>query len=170
MELYVLRHGIAVDRGEPGYAVDADRPLTAEGLKKMRQIAQGMKSMELSFDLVLSSPYLRAKQTAEIVAGVLMIEKHMELSMNLEPDGSIKSLLAELKKNYAGRRSVLVVGHEPLLSQLISVLVSGNDGLLIVMKKGGLCKLTIDELTIGRCAALDWLMTPRQMMCLKECR
>ena len=68
MNLYILRHGIAVEHGAPGYAKDADRPLTPEGERKLGQIAEAMKALELTFDLILSSPYLRARQTAEIVA------------------------------------------------------------------------------------------------------
>ena len=75
MKLYILRHGIAVEPGTPGYETDADRPLTSEGERKMRQIAGAMEALELSFDLILSSPYLRARQTAEIVAEVLTARK-----------------------------------------------------------------------------------------------
>ena len=64
MNLYILRHGIAVERGTPGYAKDADRPLTLEGERKLQLIAQAMKALDLAFDLILSSPYLRARQTA----------------------------------------------------------------------------------------------------------
>ena len=71
MELYILRHGIAVERGTPGYRKDADRPLTPEGKEKVHQIAEAILGMELKFDLILSSPYARAEQTAKIVAGEL---------------------------------------------------------------------------------------------------
>lgn len=167
MDLYVLRHGIAVERGTAGYDVDAERPLTADGKKKMRQIANAMKAMDLSFDLILSSPYVRAKQTAEIVAGVLMVEKNLELSLNLEPEGSFQHLVNELRECYATRRSVLLIGHEPQMSQAISIFLAGTDGVLIVMKKGGLCKLKINDLIPGRCAELDWFLTPRQLRRIK---
>ena len=75
MDLYLLRHGIAVEPGSPGYAKDADRPLTPEGERKLGQIAEAMEALELSFDLILSSPYVRARQTAEIVAATLKARK-----------------------------------------------------------------------------------------------
>ena len=71
MNLYLLRHGIAVEPGTPGFAHDADRALTPEGERKLGKIAEAMEAMELRFDRVLSSPYLRARQTAEIIAKAL---------------------------------------------------------------------------------------------------
>ena len=163
MKLYVLRHGIAVEPGTPGYATDADRPLTPEGERKLRQIAKAMEALELSFDLILSSPYLRARQTAEIVAEVLKARKKLELSDCLMPGGSTKKLVELLKGLHPCPESVLLVGHEPYLSGLISLLVSGREAFAVIMKKGGLCKLSTESLAHGRCAALEWLLTPKQM-------
>src|SRR5207249_3311762 len=78
MTLFILRHGLAVEPGTRDYPNDADRPLTAEGRSKLRQIAQAMKKLELEFDVILSSPYTRARQTAEIVADKLGARKHLE--------------------------------------------------------------------------------------------
>ena len=163
MNLYVLRHGIAVEPGTPGYERDADRPLTPEGERKLRQIAEAMEALELSFDLILSSPYLRALQTAEIVAKALKGRKKVELSESLTPGGSTKKLVELLNRVQPSPESVLLVGHEPYLSGLISLLVSGDAGFAVVMKKGGLCKLSTESLKPGRCAALEWLLTPKQM-------
>src|SRR5512136_509230 len=88
MDLYILRHGIAVERGTPGYAKDADRPLTPEGERKLQLIAEAMEALELKFDLILSSPYARARQTAEVVTGVLHARKQLEFSDSLTPGGS----------------------------------------------------------------------------------
>jgi phosphohistidine phosphatase len=163
MNLYVLRHGIAVEPGTPGYERDADRPLTPEGERKLRQIAEAMEALELSFDLILSSPYLRALQTAEIVAKALKGRKKVELSESLTPGGSTRKLVELLNRVQPSPESVLLVGHEPYLSGLISLLVSGDAGFAVVMKKGGLCKLSTESLKSGRCAALEWLLTPKQM-------
>ena len=163
MKLYVLRHGIAVEPGTPGYANDADRPLTPEGERKLRQIAEAMEALELSFDLILSSPYLRARQTAEIIAEGLKAHKKLELSDSLTPGGSTKKLVELLNRLQPSPESVLLVGHEPYLSGLISLLASGRETLAVVMKKGGLCKLTTESLKQGRCAVLQWLLTPKQM-------
>jgi len=163
MNLYILRHGIAVEPGSPGYAKDADRPLTPEGERKLRQVAQAMEALELSFDLILSSPYLRVRQTAESVAEGLKARKRLELTDSLTPGGSTKKLIELLNRLEPSPESVLLVGHEPYLSGLISLLVSGKEAFAVTMKKGGLCKLSIESLQHGRCASLDWLLTPKQM-------
>ena len=163
MNLYILRHGIAVEPGSPGYAKDADRPLTPEGERKLRQVAQAMEALGLSFDLILSSPYVRARQTAESVAESLNACKRLELTDSLTPGGSTKKLVELLNRLEPSPQSVLLVGHEPYLSGLISLLVSGTESFTVTMKKGGLCKLSTESLLHGRCAALKWLLTPKQM-------
>jgi phosphohistidine phosphatase len=157
MEIYILRHGIAVERGTPGNKKDSDRPLTPEGEQKMHQIAEAILAMELKFDVILSSPYKRAEQTATIVAGEL--DEEVTFTDLLEPDGNALELIAEINDEKPQR--VLLVGHEPYLSQLISVLTTGGSDAAIELKKGGLCKLTTDKLTFGRCATLHWLLTPK---------
>jgi len=163
MELYLLRHAIAVERGTPGYEMDSKRPLTPDGEEKMERIAEGMRALDLSLNLILSSPYIRARQTADIVAKVFNAQKKMETSVNLAPDGDPKKLISELRESYGSPESILLVGHEPCMSDLASVLLTGRSGLSLVMKKGGLCKLTVDSLQYGRCATLEWLLTPRQL-------
>ena len=163
MELYILRHGIAVEPGTAGYADDSERPLTPKGEGKMKQISKAMKALELSFDRILSSPYVRARQTAEIVAEAFDAARKLDFSGSLTPNGSSKKLIELLDQMDPPPNSVLLVGHEPYLSGLISLLVSGDSNLSIVMKKGGVCKLTVDSLKHGRCAELEWLLTPKQM-------
>jgi len=163
MKIYILRHGIAVEPGTPGYDTDAERPLTPEGERKLKGIADAMRALELSFDLILSSPYLRARQTAELIAEALKERKRLELSDALTPGGSMKKLVELLNRLQPSPDSVLLVGHEPHLSGLISLLVTGKAGCTVVMKKGGLCKLSTESLQPGRCAALEWLLTPKQM-------
>ena len=159
MELYILRHGIAVERGTPGYKKDSDRPLTPEGEEKMRQIADAMRGMDLKFDLILSSPYARAEQTAKIVAGEL--DEDVSYSDYLVPGGNALELIGEINDERPQR--VLLVGHEPDLSSLISVLVTGGSDAGIELKKGGLCRLTTEKLVFGKCARLNWLLTPKQL-------
>ena len=159
MEIYILRHGIAVDRGTPGFKKDSDRPLTKEGEEKMHQIADTMLGMGLKFDLILSSPYLRAEQTAQIVADTL--DREVTLTKTLAPDANALELIAEI--NDEKPHSVLLVGHEPDLSLLISVLVCGTSDSSFELKKGGLCKLTAETITFGRCATLNWLITPKHL-------
>ncbi len=163
MNLYILRHGLAADRGASPSSKDADRPLTPKGKRKLWQIATAMENLGLSFDLILSSPYLRARQTAEIVAEAFESPKKLKLCDALAPDGSVKSLVGFLDRLRPSPKGVVLVGHEPYLSGLISLLVSGESDLRVTLKKGGLCKLSVESLQAGRCASLEWLLTPKQM-------
>jgi phosphohistidine phosphatase len=163
MNLYLLRHGLAVELGTHGLIKDSERPLTPKGERKLWRIAEGMKALELTFELILSSPYVRARQTAEIIAEALHASKTIEFSETLTPGGSTKKLIELLNHLKPDLENVLLVGHEPHLSDFISLLVSGKPGFGVVMKKGGLCKLSVDSLRYGRCAALEWLLTPAQI-------
>lgn len=163
MNLYLLRHGIAVEHGAPGYPKDADRPLTPEGERKLEQIAEAMEALDLNFDVILSSPYVRARQTAEIIAEAFNARKKLEFSNSLACGGDTKELVDYLKRLQPMPQNVLLVGHEPYLSGLVSLLVAGTESCCVVLKKGGLCKLFIESLKHGRCAALAWLLTPKQM-------
>jgi phosphohistidine phosphatase len=163
MEIYILRHGIAVERGTAGYKKDSDRPLTDEGEEKTSQIAKAILTMDLKFDLILSSPYVRAQQTAQIVAAEL--DEEVTFTDFLVPDGNPLELIREINDEKPQR--VLLVGHEPDLSQLISILMTGDSESSIELKKGGLCKLTADRLTFGKCATLNWLLTPKQLRAMQ---
>jgi phosphohistidine phosphatase len=166
MDLYFLRHGVAVDLEVGGGLSDAERPLTAEGQRKMRAIAKGMSALELSFDLVLSSPALRAWQTARIAARGLNALEQLKLADCLAPGADPKQIVENLRRLDPALQRVLLVGHEPDLSQLVSLLVAGNTSLGVVFKKGGLCKLAVESLKPSRCAALEWLLTPKQLIAL----
>lgn len=163
MELYILRHGLAVERGTPGFGDDAMRPLTPKGEKQLRKTVAALREMEPAFDLILSSPLLRAKRTAEIVAAELKLRKRLKLSAALAPGRDPEILIAELNRLKPSPETLLLVGHEPDLSRLISLLVTGDVHLRMDFKKGGLCKLEAEILRGGQCAMLVWLLTPKQM-------
>lgn len=142
---------------------DPERQLTSKGKRQLRQTAAAMKQMGLRYDLILSSPYLRAKQTAEIVAESLKLKRQPEFSDALAPDGSQNILIRQLNELKPAPKNVLLVGHEPYLSCLVSLLTTGDTDLMMDFKKGGLCKLEAGKLSHERCATLVWLLTPRQM-------
>jgi phosphohistidine phosphatase len=162
MNLYILRHGIAVEHGAAGYKNDDERPLTGKGERRMWAIADAIKEMEISFDSIFSSPLVRARQTAEIVAESLKCKKRLELTDTLSPQHSAKPLIEHLQDQRAVD-DILLVGHEPFLSQFISLLISGNPETSVLLKKGGFCKLSTEHLKHGKCATLEWLLTPKQM-------
>jgi phosphohistidine phosphatase len=163
MELFLLRHGIAVVRDDLDFENDAKRPLTPKGKRQLRQIAAAMKKMGLRFDLILSSPFLRAKQTVEIVAKSLKLQKKLAFSGELIPGGDPRTLIRQLNAVHPKANAVLLVGHEPYLSCLISLLTTGRTDLALDFKKGGLCKLETEKLSHDQCATLVWLLTPKQM-------
>ena len=163
MKLFLLRHGLAVERGTRGFEDDAARPLTPKGRRQTRKTVAAMKKLERDFDLVLSSPLLRAKQTAEIVAGGLKLKKQFKFSNALAPGGEPKNLLRQLGRLKPPPEKLLLVGHEPDLSRLVSLLVTGGKQLQLDFKKGGLCQLDVEKLRAGKCATLAWLLTPKQM-------
>jgi len=161
VNLYLLRHGIAVEHGAPGYRNNDDaRPLTPEGTKKMRLIAKTLRQRKLELDLLLTSPLPRALQTAQIVAQVFEAKKKLRIWDELAVDGDPKAVIRLLRQHHSSAENVMLVGHEPYLSELISVLLSGRADMPITLKKGGLCKLSVTDLRYGRCATLALLATP----------
>ncbi|MEI7807535.1 MAG: phosphohistidine phosphatase SixA [Verrucomicrobiota bacterium] len=170
MNLFILRHGIASDPGEDGLSKDlkdADRPLSAKGKQRMWRITEAMRTMELTFDAVVSSPLLRARQTAQIVTEALELRRKLVLTDHLAPAGNPKLLIEQLNAQYSRAKNVLLVGHEPYLSELIALLIAGNTTVRIDLRKGGIAKLEVEKLRFGRCAALAWLLTPKQLGLMK---
>ncbi|MBP6208301.1 MAG: phosphohistidine phosphatase SixA [Anaerolineales bacterium] len=158
MHLYLIRHAIAVEEGAPGYEDDSLRPLTDKGKKKMRQIAKGLRALGADFDLIVSSPYVRAKETAEILADVFDLDA-IEFNNMLVPDGDPNLLISDINEKYKVD-SLVLVGHQPFLSSLIGLLVAENAAVDVTFKKGGVCRLSADNLLHDRRAVLEWLLTP----------
>ena len=161
MNLSFLRHGIAADATAPGAAGDRERRLPDEGRKKTTRVAGGLQRLGLAFDLILSSPLVRAKETAEIVATALGAKKSLKFSERLAPGGTLQGLVDELNRDHGRCEDVFLIGHEPDFSHHIAVLTTGRPTLQIEMKKAGLCRLQVDELRAGRCATLQWLVPPK---------
>jgi phosphohistidine phosphatase len=163
MNLFILRHGMAVERGDPAFPDDAQRPLTAKGRRQLRKITAAMRALEVQFDVVLSSPLIRARQTAEIVAAELKLKKRPACTEALKPGGDARKLVNQIAALRPSPKAILLVGHEPDLGELISLFVTGHPGAGLVLKKGGLAKLETKKLRTGYCATLAWLLTPKQM-------
>jgi phosphohistidine phosphatase len=163
MNLYFMRHGIAVDRADSGAGSgDRERQLTPKGIKRMNKAAKGLVTLSLSFERILTSPLERARQTAKIVAQILQLEDRVEEIEQLSPEQPAQDLLSGLVA-YSGKKEILLVGHEPQLSSTISVLLSGTSGAVIRLKKGGLCCLQVDGLPPRESAVLHWALTPKQL-------
>ncbi len=167
MNLYILRHGLAAERDPQCFPDDSRRPLVAKGKERIRLVCDAMRALEISFDRILSSPYPRATQTAEIVAAALGLKKQLEFRDELIPDGDPRGLIRYVNRLRPVPENVLLVGHEPDLSRFISHLICGGPAAAIGMKKGGLAKLEIaTELRYARCATLAWLLTSKQLALL----
>ena len=143
-ELYIMRHGIAAVRGAATVMDDAKRPLTPEGKQKMGEIAAGLVRAGLEADWIVSSPLVRAVQTAEIVAEALDSNPPLDICDDLRPGGDPQALITFLAKR-ANRRRVLVVGHEPDLGELAARLIGAGRSANMPFKKGGCCLITFNE-------------------------
>jgi phosphohistidine phosphatase len=164
MKIYLLRHGLAVARGQPETKEDSARPLTAEGEEKTRRVARGLARLGATFDVLLTSPYLRARQTAEIVAGVFKARKRLVILDELAPGGTPRAVMDRIRREYVRLDSALLVGHEPGLSELASLLLTGSEESILLLKKGGCCRLECETPRYGKCAVLEFLLTPRQLI------
>lgn len=164
MLLYLMRHGPAGERGDPAYPDDTQRPLTDEGRRKTRLAARGLRRMGIAVDVVLTSPLVRARQTAEIAATELRLPiSLLRESRNLEPGAAAGDLFSELAaENVAG--SVLLVGHEPDLSRLTSLLITSKPrDMEVLLKKGAVCLVEVAEMPPAHAGALRFLMQPAQL-------
>jgi phosphohistidine phosphatase len=167
MELYLLRHGIAVERGLHHFRDDSHRPLTPAGIKRTRKVVGRLAKLECKFDLILTSPYVRAKQTADIVAEVLEVPHKLRLCNSLVPGAKPRELVDEINRHAHRGARVLLVGHEPGMSRFASLLISGRPDAHMTLKKAGLCVLDTGELAAGQCASLELLLTPKLMLRLE---
>ncbi len=165
MRLYIIRHAIAAPAEETGAEADSQRPLTPKGRKKMVRIARGLRELEKRLDLILTSPYLRAIQTAEILRQTYDLDPAKVISTeHLIPMGFPDQLIEEIQTRYTEAQHIALVGHEPYLSELVSLLTTGEPHLALTLKKGGVCRLSVDALHYERCATLDWALFPSHLI------
>jgi phosphohistidine phosphatase len=157
-QLYILRHGIAVDPGTPGIP-DDERPLTPKGEKRMREIARGLRRLDLKLDRIVTSPLPRARATAEIVADALDMKKRLETSDILQAGTAAATIERWLDERAEER--LMIVGHNPALSELVSLLVHGSSQPRICdLKKGGIAALS-RMATTQDLFDVNWIAAPR---------
>ncbi|MFI5253608.1 MAG: phosphohistidine phosphatase SixA [Bacteroidota bacterium] len=157
MNLYLLRHAIAVPRGTPGYPND-DRPLTDDGRAKMVEAARGFRHIITDLELILTSPLIRARDTAIIASDALM-KVPVEIFEPLSPNSSPSTVFSALGK-FRRKERIMLVGHEPSLSTLSALLI-GTSLPFIEFKKGGICRIDIDHVPPGGAGSLIWHLTPK---------
>lgn len=157
MEIYILRHGIAENQ-RPGHS-DAERSLTGEGRDKLRLVLGRAREAEVLPSLILTSPLIRAVQTAEIAGEILGYQQKIIRTEALLPSSAPHEVWEEIR----GRRNetgLLLAGHEPQLSQLVAFLL-GTAALQVDMKKGALVRIDVDQFSGNPRGVLKWMLTPK---------
>ena len=163
-ELYLVRHGLAEERGE-AWPDDTKRPLTDEGISRMRKAARGLARLGVSVEVVLTSPLVRARQTAEILAGALDPRPSLVNVDSLAPDGAYASVVADLEK-HARKTRLALVGHEPMIGEFAARILGSRHP--IEFKKGAVCRIDIDDLPPAGPGDLRWMLTPKILRALKK--
>lgn len=162
MEIYLIRHGIA-EEPSPGRP-DDERALTAEGRDKLRRQADGLAAIHVRPDLLLTSPLRRARETAEIVAERLGVEVRVlaELAAGGAPAGVLGGL-----RPYRALAAIALVGHQPDLGRLASLLLSGSESVCpLPLKKGGVACVEAELASRRPRGELLWFATPKMLRAL----
>lgn len=157
MQIYLLRHGIAED-GSPGQA-DADRALTPEGIKRLREILKRALTAGVAPTVIVTSPYVRARQTAELAAEILGYEGELAPSTKLTPMAPPAEAWGEVR-GLRREPSLLFVGHEPHMSSFTAYLL-GTPELRVDFKKGAMVRIDLLELGTQPRGVLKWMMAPK---------
>jgi phosphohistidine phosphatase len=158
-ELYLIRHSIAEERGE-AWPDDSRRPLTARGKAGMRKVARGLLRLDIGLDVILTSPFARARQTAEIVAHECDARPPIVAVDSLTPSGSFQDLLADLERQ-ARHTRIALVGHEPDMGELAARLAGLRRPL--PFKKGAVCRIDATAIPPEGLGVLRWFATPKML-------
>jgi phosphohistidine phosphatase len=167
MEVIFFRHGIAMEQ-EEWRGDDDDRPLTKAGAGSTKLAAQGLRTLKVRPDILLSSPLVRARQTAEIVQEALGSKSKIEVVEDLRPNAPPERLFTRLAQ-FSDDSVVLCVGHEPHLSTTISAAISGKTAASIVMKKAAACAVLFSGRPQAGAGKLIWLTPPKALRLLGSC-
>ncbi|HTI38328.1 MAG TPA: phosphohistidine phosphatase SixA [Vicinamibacterales bacterium] len=157
VEVYLIRHGLAEERGAE-WPDDSKRPLTADGMSKLRKEARGLRALDVEFDVILSSPLVRTRQTADVLIEVLDTKAPVTLSDALAPAGTPAAVIQEIVK-HARKGRIALVGHEPNLGELAAQLIHARAPL--TFKKGGVCRIDFDVLPPKGVGSLVWFLPPK---------
>lgn len=159
MLLYVIRHGIAIDREDPDCPPEAQRYLTPEGVTRTREAARGLSKIAAKPDILLTSPFVRALQTAEIVAAAFRLPNtSIRKTRALEPSANPRAIFQEIAKLHG--KDVACFGHAPHLDEMIAAAIGAKTA--TELKKAGAACLEMRSLTPPR-GALAWLLTAKML-------
>jgi phosphohistidine phosphatase len=156
-QLYLIRHGVAAERGDQ-YPDDTKRPLTSIGIEKLRKEAKALVALDITFDAILTSPLVRTRQTAEIIAAAFRSAPPIVNMPSLAPGGTYNTIVEELTKQHRRTRLALV-GHEPGIGEFAARLIGLRKPL--EFKKGAVCRIDVVALPPTGPGQLRWFLTPR---------
>jgi len=163
VRLYIVRHAIAAERGA-AWPDDTKRPLTLKGIARMRKGARGLRALGVSVDLILTSPLVRARQTADVLLETLRPVPRLAVVDALAPDRSPRAV-AEALARFDRVRRIAIVGHEPGLGEFAAWLIGASAPL--VFRKGGVARIDVPAWPPSRHGRLVWIATPRMLRKLK---
>jgi phosphohistidine phosphatase len=163
IELYLVRHAIAAERG-PKYPDDRERPLTPAGARKFGDSVSGLVEMDATIDFVLTSPLVRAHETAVLLANGLKPKPGVVEVEALSPGGRHVAIVEAIKTHAKRHRRLALVGHEPDLGELAARLLAARGN--FEFKNGGVCLIEVDTATPGGPGTLRWFLTPKALRAL----
>ena len=159
LELYLIRHGVAAERGED-FPDDSKRPLTNAGISRLRKEAKALDALGVAFDHIITSPLVRTKQTADIFAEALKSKPSVSQSDALAPAGTSTAVVQELAKHMRKGR-IALVGHEPNIGELAARLIGAR--MPFEFKKGAICRIDFEVFPPKGMGQLRWFVTPRML-------
>jgi phosphohistidine phosphatase len=160
MELFLIRHAKAADGAL--YGDDAERPLTSDGREAATAVGKALAKESVELDIIVTSPLVRAVETAELIAVGIGYRGALEVSSALEPGGRPDVMLAQVVKPRLddGVKRLALVGHEPSMGYLLSALLQKRG---LSMSKGAVVKLKLDGGSFDRPAKLAWIVKPKHL-------
>jgi phosphohistidine phosphatase len=159
LELYLVRHGEAAERGAE-FPDDSKRPLTSQGISRLRKEAKALASLGVDFDQIISSPLVRTKQTADILAQAMPSRPSVVTSDSMAPAGTPTAVFQELAKHMRKAR-IALVGHEPNMGELAARLIGARTP--IEFKKGAICRIDFEVFPPKGHGQLRWFVTPKML-------
>ncbi len=165
LEIYLVRHAVAAERG-PKYPDDRLRPLTPEGVKRFRQSVKGLSKFGVEIDQVLTSPLVRARDTATLLASALKPKPPIEEIEALAPGGRHVAIVEAIKASAKRHRRLALVGHQPDLGEFTARLLGSRGG--VEFRKGAICLIDVDSATPGGPGTLRWFLPPRALRAISD--
>ena len=159
LELYLIRHGVAAERGED-YPDDSKRPLTNGGISRLRKEAKALDELGVALDHIITSPLVRTRQTADIFAESMKSKPSVSQSDALAPAGTSTAVIQELAKHMRKAR-IALVGHEPNIGELAGRLIGAR--MPLEFKKGAICRIDFEVFPPKGIGQLRWFVTPRML-------